>query len=403
MDTIRLDFPFFQAHRQKKQPLLYFDNGATTQKPQQVIDALTHWYSFESAPVHRGIYSLSEESTYHYEEARSIVARFIGAFDDEIIFTKGTTEGINFIADAWAALMLKPGDEIIITELEHHSNILPWIRLAQKNSLILKYIPIMEDGLLDYDSYRTLLTNNTKLVSFTLNSNVLGTYPDATYIIKHAHAVGAKVLVDAAQAVAHIPIQVHELGADFLVFSGHKMVGPTGIGVLYNARHMHEQVKPYQVGGGMVFEVNYHSASWLKPPRCYEAGTPPIAQAIGLAAAITYIQNTIDFGELKEYEALLCTQLIEGLADIPGVTLLGPLEQLTQSGHMISFVTDRIHPHDIAAYLDVQGICVRAGHHCAQILHKKLGIDGSVRVSFYAYNTSEEVAQLIDALRKILM
>lgn len=392
---IRLDFPFFKTNK------IFFDNAATSQKPYQVIDAIKQWYSFEASPVHRGIYSLAEQATDKYEQARITLASFINASAQEIIFTKGTTEGINFIADSWASINLAPGDEIIITELEHHSNILPWIRLSKRHNIVLKYIPMKLDGTLDYDYYIKLLSNRTKLVSFVLTSNALGTKNNAEFIISHAHSVGAKVLVDAAQSIAHEKIDVKKLKADFLVFSGHKMLGPTGIGILYISQHIQDQVEPYQVGGGMVFEVDYQDASWLKSVQRYEAGTPPIAQAIGLGAAVNYFQNNIDFAELKKHEAGLCSQLINYLKTVKAIQILGPKEELVEQGHLVSFTARNIHPHDLAAYLSDHNISVRAGHHCAQLIFKKLGIDGSVRASFFGYNTEEEVSKLIWALNKL--
>jgi cysteine desulfurase / selenocysteine lyase len=397
MNTIRKDFPFFSS----ASPLLYLDSAATTQKPQHVIDALAHFYAYQNAPVHRGVYALAELATELYESARHTVAQYIEAFDDEVIFTKGTTEGINFIASTWATAYLQPGDEIIISELEHHSNIVPWIRLSETKGVKLKYIAIKQDGTLNYDHYLSLLNPKTKLVSCTASSNAIGTYIDTGFIVKHAHEVGAKVLIDAAQVAGRERISIPKLKPDFLVFSGHKMLAPTGIGVLYIARELHQSIEPYQVGGGMVFSVDFHKATWLKPPRKYEAGTPPIAEAVGLAAAVNYLQKHVSFEALKIHEAQLCTRLLDGLRQMPSVRILSPLEQTIEKGHMVTFVSDTMHAHDIAAYLDQFGICVRAGNHCAQPLHKRLGVESSVRVSFYMYNTIEEVDTLVTALNKL--
>lgn len=395
--NIRAYYPFFTHNKS----LIYLDNAATTQKPQAVIDALADFYLMHNAPVHRGVYALAERATDLYEQARTSVARYIDAHPDEIVFTKGTTEGINFVASAWAQNNLNPGDEIIVTELEHHSNLLPWIRLEQSQGILLKYIPIDGEGNLDYQKYPSLLTNRTKLVACTHTSNALGTRVDLDFIIQHAHNAGARVLIDAAQAAGRYDVQAHRLNADFIAFSGHKMGGPTGIGVLYIARHMHESVRPYQVGGGMVYSVDFHHATWLKPPLEYEAGTPPIEQVLGLAAAINFIEKEIDREGLKKHEAQLCGQLIEGLNQIPSLRVLGPVSDLATSGHLVSFVSDTMHPHDMAAYLDKQGICVRAGNHCAQPLHKRLGIPSSLRVSFYAYSTLDEVTFLLEQLERI--
>ena len=396
-EKLRLDFPFFKAHKD----LVYLDNAATTQKPQQVIDAMTEFYTQHNAPVHRGVYGLAERATEMYEDARQTVAHYIGAFPDEVVFTRGTTDGINAIAQSWAAVHLKPGDEIIVTELEHHSNILPWLRLEQSQGIVLKYIPVTSDGLLDYDAYEALLTSRTKLVACTHTSNALGTRINLPVIIKKAREKGARVLIDAAQAAGREFLNVHDLKADFLVFSGHKMAGPTGIGVLYIARHMQDQVEPYQSGGGMVYSVDFHNASWLKPPHRYEAGTPPIAQSVGLAAAIRYIQEKMPFDALQKHEAALCAQLIKGLSTFPLIRMLGPIEQLSQSGHLVTFVSENMHAHDTAAYVDKLGICVRAGNHCAQPLHRRLGITGSLRVSFYAYSTESDVSRFLAALEGI--
>lgn len=403
MFNLRKDFPFLSLKSQ-----IYFDNAATSQKPQSVIDAISQYYKYENAPVHRGIYSLAEQATILYEQSRATIAEFIGAESNEIVFTKGTTEGINFIASTWASSTLREGDEIILTELEHHSNILPWVRLAQQNKLKIKYIEINQDGTLDYESYLKILNKRTKLVAFTHESNALGTKVDAEFIIKHARNFGSKVLVDAAQTIGHGLVDIKKLQPDFLVFSGHKMLGPTGIGVLYISKYMQEFVEPYQLGGGMVFELGCDIESlrlmptWLKAPHKYEAGTPPIAQAIGLAAAVQYLKEKIDFEQLRDFEAELCARLINGLLKMPRVRILGPIEDLRQKGHIVSFVVDNIHAHDIAAYLDTKNISVRAGNHCAQLLFKKLKIDSSVRVSFYLYNTIEEVDQLLLALHELL-
>ncbi len=398
MQKIRKDFPFLKT----KDPLIYLDNAATSQKPQEVIDSISYYYAYQNAPVHRGIYSRAEDLTVLYEQSREVVAKFIGAQSDEVVFTRGATESINFVASTWAQDNLKDGDEIILTQLEHHSNILPWQHLAKTKKIIIKYVPITKDGNLDYEAYLKLLSDKTKLVSFTHSSNAIGTQIDAKFIIDNAKLFGAVTLVDACQSVAHMPLDVHSLNCDFLVFSGHKLLGPTGIGVLYIFRKIQKQVEPYQFGGGMVFQVQCYDASWLKAPNCYEAGTPPIAQAIGLAAAINYITKNINWPELQAHEAQLCSQLISGLKTISGIKILGPVEKLSQSGHLVSFVSDKMHPHDIAAYLDTKNIAVRAGNHCAQPLFDILGISSSIRASFYMYNTSSEVDTLVTELRKLL-
>ncbi len=390
------DFPLFTIHK----ALSYLDNAATTQKPLEVIEALTTFYSTHNAPVHRGIYTLAEEATTQYEQARTSVAVYCGAQPDEIIFTKGATEGINLIASSWAAKQLVPGDEIIISELEHHANILPWLRLEAEKGCVVKYIPLHARGVLNYEAYAAMLTSKTKLVAVTHTSNVLGTQVDLPLIIAHAKAVGAKVLVDACQAAGRTHLVLNALGADFVVFSGHKMLGPTGIGVLYIARQVQPEVASYQLGGGMVQSVSFHDYQVAKAPLRYEAGTPPIAQAIGLEAAIHYLYR-ISFEELAQHEAALCARLLEGLTKLPSITILGPKEELARSGHMVSFVSSKAHAHDIAAFLDTKLICVRAGNHCAQPLHASLGIDASVRVSFYGYSSLDDVDRLLSALEDL--
>lgn len=401
MKNIRKDFPILSKKVDGHQ-LVYLDNAATSQKPQSVIDAITNFYTEHNSNIHRAIYTLGEETTTLYEQARAKVAQFINADPSEIIFTKGTTESINLVASTWAQQHIAKGDEILISQMEHHSNMIPWQQCAQKKGAVLKYIPVTPDGKLDYTALPSLLSKKTKLVAVTHVSNVLGTRNDIAQIIKAAHSVGAKVLIDAAQSVLHEPIDVKKLTCDFLAFSGHKMLGPTGIGVLYIKKDLHDQMPPYQFGGGMVYEADSFTASWQKAPQKFEAGTPPIAQAVGLAAAIEYMQKNISFDALQKHEAALCSQLIEGLSSLKKVRILGPIEQLKKSGHLVSFTIDGMHPHDSAAALSKKGICVRAGNHCAQPLAKLLQISGSVRASFYVYNTPEEVEQLIKAIEHLL-
>ncbi len=398
---MRSNFPILHT-RMSGKPLIYLDNAATTHKPQVVIDAITAFYTNHNASVHRGIYPLAENATQLYEQARATVAHFIGAQPHEIVFTRGTTESINMVAPVWAAPMLNAGDEIVLTELEHHANLVVWQQLAKKKRLILRYIPVTQDGLLDMDSCASLITAKTKLVAVTHVSNALGTHVDVAQISNLAHAVGAKVLVDAAQSIAHQKVDVQALGADFLAFSGHKMLGPTGIGVLYINHELHKDLVPYQYGGGMVYSVDYQDASWRTMPHMLEAGTPDSAAVVGLAAAIDYITQHINFDALRAHEASLCTQLIEGLAAIAGITILGPQEQLKKQGHMVSFTVQGYHAHDVAAYLAKEGICVRAGHHCAQPLAVRMGVESSVRASFYGYNTPDEVDRLVEALKKLV-
>ncbi len=393
------DFPLLTNYPN----LCYFDNASTTQKPQAMLDALNHFYTYENANTYRGIYELGELATERYESARTTVAQFLNAaHSSEIIFTRGTTEGINFVADAWARRVLKSGDEIVITELEHHANWLPWQRLAQEHGIILKVIPVLQDGTLDMLKAQELITSNTKLVTVTWISNAVGTHVPVETLVQYAHAVGAKILIDAAQAVAHLPIDVQKLNTDFLVFSGHKIGGPTGVGIVYIKKELHDAVEPYQVGGGMVLHVGPPS-QWLPAPHKFEAGTPPIAQAIGLGAAITYMRKNIDYTRLQIHEASLCARLIERLSRHKTIRILGPREQLMTHGHLVSFVISGMHAHDVAAYCAHYNICVRAGHHCAQPLAKALGYDASVRASFYAYNTIDQVNTLADIIDKLLL
>lgn len=396
---IRKDFPILNQSNDGK-ALIYLDSAATSQKPMHVIDAISDFYKNYNANISRGIYDLGEKTTELYEQARETVATFIGANPNEIVFTSGATQGINFITRAWGDKNIHAGDEIIITELEHHSNMIPWQQLAERTGAVLKYIPVNFDGMLALEMLPELITKKTKLIAVTHVSNAIGTHVDIEHIIKQAHAVGARVLIDACQSVPHQKINVHKLNVDFLVFSGHKMFGPTGIGVLYIKEKLHDEVSPYQFGGGMIYDADLYHARWLKAPHKFEAGTPPIAQAIGLAAAIDYINKNIDFDELKKHEAELCARLIDGLLQHKAITIFGPVDQLKKSGHLVAFTVDGIHPHDVAAQLNKAGICVRAGHHCAQPLAKKMGIASSVRASFYAYNTRKEVDHLVNELKK---
>lgn len=390
----RSQFPLLMHYPQ----LHYLDNASTTQKPQVVLERLLSFYTYENANTYRGIYELGEVATEQYEQARQTVAHFINAADaSEIIFTRGATEGVNFIADAWARRTLKAGDEIVLTELEHHANWLPWQRLAHECGLIVRVIPVHADGTLDMSAAQMMITQRTRLIATTWISNAIGTYVPVHTLMSYAKAVGARVLIDAAQAVAHVPLDMQQLKPDFLLFSGHKIGGPTGIGVLYINRALHDVVEPYQVGGGMVLTVT-QPPRWLKAPHKFEAGTPPIAQAIGLGAALTYFKNNVDYDALRTHEATLCAHLIDGLTSYPQIRILGPIEQLQQHGHLVSFVIDGMHAHDVAAYLGLHNICVRAGHHCAQPLARALGYDASVRVSFYLYSTRADVEAVLTGI-----
>lgn len=397
---LRVDFPIL-SQKINGYPIAACDNASTTHKPQQVLDTLVNFYATTNANIYRGIHSFAEQATDMYENARKKVADFIGAYPEEIIFTRGTTSGINFVTSTWGDEHIKTGDEIVMTELEHHANLLPWQRLAQKKGVMLRFIPIFSDGSLDLSQLNSIITHKTKIVSVIHVSNAVGTHVDIATIIARAKSVGARILIDAAQSVPHQKINVHELDCDFLVFSGHKLLGPTGIGVLYIKKSLHDEVPPYEVGGGMVENVDCEHATWRSAPHKFEAGTPPIAQAIGLGAAIDYINTHINFDELQRHQAELCTRLIDGLLSLEQVKLLGPIEEIKRKGHLVSFLIKDMHSHDVAAFLDSRGISVRAGHHCAQPFAKKLGYDASVRVSFYFYNTIEDVDRIVEALREL--
>jgi cysteine desulfurase / selenocysteine lyase len=403
MKTIKNDFPIFH-NRPKGSRLVYLDNAATTHKPNTVLNAERDFYENGYGTVKRGIYKSGEQATVAFETARNRVASFIGAKSpSEVIFTSGATDSINLIAKAWGELNIGPGDEIVVSELEHHANLLPWQRLAADRGAFLRYIPVSFDGTLTLAAIDDLITPSTKLVAITHTSNAVGTHTDIACITQRARQVGAKILIDAAQAVPHQKINVQELGCDFLVFSGHKMFGPTGIGIAYINKTIHHELQPYRLGGGMVHTVNMYDASWLSMPHMLEAGTPPIAQALGLVAAIDYLEHTIGYEVLARHERGLMYTLIDGLELITGISILGPVEELRESAHLLSFVVDGVHAHDVAAYLDCHGIAVRAGHHCAQPLAQKLGITASVRVSLYAYNTDDDIVALLAALKQLVM
>lgn len=398
MNNHRNDFPFIHSSG-----LIYLDNAATSHKPQVVIDALTNFYTQDNAPVHRGVYDLAEHTTQQYEAARATVARFINADNAaEIVFTRNTTEGINLIATAWARQNLRSGDEIVITELEHHSNIVPWMQIAQERGAIVRWIPTNADATLNIEHLDAIITSKTKLVAITHSSNIIGQVDPQTLqtIISAAKTVGARVCIDAAQAMIHRRINVQALGCDFLVFSGHKMFGPTGIGVVYIRQLEHKHLMPYQTGGGMIYQVSSSGATWRSMPHLLEAGSPHIAGAIGLATAINYL-NKLDFAAIEQHEAILTARLVEGLQQFTDLHLIGPADVLAK-GHMVSFYSSRMHPHDLAAYLSAAGIAVRAGNHCCQPLHQKLGIASSVRISFALYNTLGEVDAMLACLSKAL-
>ncbi|MGB9690301.1 aminotransferase class V-fold PLP-dependent enzyme [Thermogutta sp.] len=394
----RPDFPILQREVHPGRPLVYFDNAATTQRPRQVIQTIVEMYEKHYANVHRGIHRLADETTELYEEARRRVCRFInGRSEEEIIFTSGTTASINLVARAWGDANIASGDEILVTEMEHHSNLVPWFQLAERRGATVRYIPINDQGELVLDNLHTLLTERTKIVAVTLVSNVLGTINPVESIISAAHSVGAKVLVDGAQSVPHLPTDVQKLDADFLAFSGHKMLGPSGIGVLYGKREILEAMPPFMGGGSMIREVRLDGFEPGDLPYRFEAGTPPIVGAVGLGAAIDYLQK-IGLERIAAHEHQLTLKLHAMLAEMPRVRVFGPTPD--KKAGIASFVVDGIHAHDVAQLLDSVGVAVRAGHHCAMPLHKRLGVVATARVSFYFYNTFEEIDQLAEGLER---
>jgi cysteine desulfurase/selenocysteine lyase len=397
--SLREDFPILEQHVHGDHPLVFLDNAASTQRPRQVIDVLRRVYEHDYANVHRGIHTLSERSTDQYEAAREKVRAFIGAEKSlEIVFTSGSTAGINLVARSWGDANIKAGDEILVTTMEHHSNLVPWQQLTERTGAVLKHIPITDDGELVLDSLDELLTKRTKLVAVASVSNVLGTINPVREIARRAHAAGAVVLVDAAQSVPHVPTSVRELGADFLAFSGHKMLGPTGIGVLYGREELLNAMPAFLGGGSMINRVWPDRFTPAELPAKFEAGTPPIAPAIALGAAIDYL-NLIGLEKIQQHEHELCRYAYERLLEVDGLRILGPPPD--RRAGLVSFTLPEPHPHDIAQLLDEEGIAVRAGHHCAWPLHDRLGIPASTRASFYLYNTPAEVDLLAEVVAKI--
>ena len=392
IESIRKDFPIFAA----EPPLAFLDNAASTQTPRPVVEAMDTYYDTYRSNIHRGIYRISEEATDQYEQAREKVARLINApRTRQIIFTRNTTESINLVAYSWGSTNIREGDEIILTVMEHHSNLVPWQLLAQRTGAVLRFIEITDEGLLDFTQLRDLLTEKTKLVAIGHVSNVLGTINPIQSIIAAAHAVGAKVVVDAAQSVPHFHVDVQQLDCDFLAFSGHKMCGPTGIGVLYGKSELLEAMPPFLGGGSMIRSVERDASSYAELPAKFEAGTPSIAEAIGLGHAVDYMTHA-NFAAVHVHEQELLKYAHQRLQEIEGITLYGPAPH--QKAGVISFNIAGIHPHDVAGILDTHGIAVRAGHHCAQPLMKRLDVIATVRASFYLYNTIEDVDRLYDGL-----
>jgi cysteine desulfurase/selenocysteine lyase len=402
-ESIRKDFPVLSRLVHDDKPLVYLDNAATSQKPRQVLDALTEYYELHNANVHRGIHVLGEEATALYEGARDKVAAFVNADRDEIIFTKNASESLNLVANmlTWADEPYKmgPGDEVVITEMEHHSNIVPWQMMCQRTGASLKWFGLTDGGRLDLSDIERVITDRTKIVSVTHTSNILGTVNDLEPIIRRAHDVGAIVVVDAAQAAPHGPLDVQTLGADFVAFTGHKMCAPTGIGVLWGRRGLLEELPPFLGGGEMIETVTMEASTYAPAPYKFEAGTPPIAQAVGLGAAIDYL-NDIGMDKIAAHEHALTTYAIDSLKAVPDLRIIGPDTAEARSS-AISFTFAGIHPHDVGQVLDEQGIAVRVGHHCARPACLRYGVPATTRASFYLYSTPGEVDALVAGLEHV--
>ena len=399
VNEIRKDFPILKRETANGVPLVYLDSTATSQKPLAVIEAMDSYYRRSNANIHRGVHTLAEEATAMYEAAREKIAKFINAPSArQIIYTRNTTESINLVAYSWGRANLKTGDLVILTEMEHHSNLVPWHMLEAERGIRLEFIPVTDDGMLDLDAYKTLLSLSPKLVSFTHMSNVLGTINPAAEIIRMAHAADAITLVDAAQSVPHLKVDAQALDADFLAFSAHKMCGPTGIGALYGRLELLESMPPFLGGGDMIKEVKLRSFRANTLPHKFEAGTPAIAEAVGFGAAVDYL-NSVGMDNISAHEHEITEYALERLEEIPGVKLFGP--DARHKGGVAAFTLEGVHPHDVAQILDRDGIAVRAGHHCAQPLHERFGIPATSRASFYLYNTKEEVDKLVNGIYKV--
>lgn len=397
IQKIRADFPIL-AQEINEKPLAYLDNAATSQKPKQVIEALTHYYEFDNANVHRGVHTLAARATDAYESARGKVAKFIHAREvAEIIFTRGTTSAINLVVDSYAEANIEAGDEIVISYLEHHSNLIPWQQLAKRKGAVLKYIELEEDGTISVEQAKKTIGEKTKIVALAHVSNVLGTITPVKEIAAIAHQFGAVILVDGAQAVPHMEVDVVDLDADFYAFSGHKMMAPTGIGALYGKRELLDAMEPTEFGGEMIDFVELYDSTWKELPWKFEAGTPIIGGAIALGAAIDYLAE-VGLENIQAHEQALASYAIEEMSKIEGITIYGPKDASKRCG-LVTFNLEGAHPHDIATILDEDGVAIRAGHHCAQPLMKWLDVSSTARASFYIYNTKEEIDALIDGLK----
>jgi cysteine desulfurase/selenocysteine lyase len=397
VERVRLDFPILGIRPRGKR-LVYLDSAATSQKPRQVIDALTRYYEEENGNIHRGVHYLSELATIRYDETREAVRRFINARStNEIVFTRNTTESINLVASSFGQAFVRPGDEILVSYMEHHSNIVPWQLLAGRSGAVIRAVPVTDIGELDLDAYESLLTPRTKLVALSWVSNALGTINPARRIVEMAHARGIPVLLDGAQAAPHLPIDVQSVGCDFLAFSGHKMLGPTGVGVLYAQGDWFDRLPPYQGGGDMIETVAIEQTTYAKAPSKFEAGTPDIGSVVAFRAAIEYLERTT-LDAISQHEHALLVEATERVSALRGIRLIGTAP--TKAG-VLSFTMDGVHPHDIATILDQQGVAIRAGHHCTQPLMARFGCGSTARASFYLYNTMDDVHALVEGLEKV--
>ncbi|RSN41160.1 cysteine desulfurase [Amycolatopsis sp. WAC 04197] len=406
--AIRADFPILTRTVRDGKPLVYLDSGATSQKPAQVLEAERRFLETSNAAVHRGAHQLAEEATDAYESARVRIAEFVGASPHELVFTKNATEGINLVAYAMSnaatagpeaeRFKLGPGDEIVITEMEHHANLVPWQQLSQRTGATLKWFSVTADGRLDLSNVDELITERTKVLAFTHQSNVLGTINPVEFLVKKARKVGALVVLDACQSVPHFPVDLHALDVDFAAFAGHKMVGPYGIGVLYGRRELLEAMPPFLTGGSMIELVRMEQTTFAAPPQRFEAGTPMTSQAVGLGAAADYL-SAIGMDRVAAHEHMLTEAALAGLGEIPGVRIVGPTDMVDRGG-LVSFVIDGVHPHDSGQVLDSLGVAVRVGHHCAWPLHRACSVPATVRASFYVYNTLSEVDALVNGVRE---
>lgn len=398
IQAVRSDFPILQETVHGK-PLVYLDNAATSQKPRVVIETINRYYEAENSNIHRGVHYLSSEATEAYEEARKKVRRFINAASEkEILFVRGTTEAVNLVAQSYGRTYLQAGDEVLISHMEHHSNIVPWQLLRDQTGIVLKVIPIDERGELRMDEFERLLTPRTKLVSIVHVSNSLGTINPVKAVIESAHRLGVPVMLDGAQAIQHMPVDVRELGCDFYAFSGHKMFGPTGVGILYGCEKWLDRMPPYQGGGDMIRSVSFDRTTYNDLPHKFEAGTPNISGGIGLGAAIDYLEH-IGLAAIAEYEHYLLSYGTEALSSIPELRIVGTARK---KASVLSFTLDHIHPHDVGTMLDLEGIAIRTGHHCTQPVMQHFGIPATSRASMAFYNTREEIDQLVQAIHKVI-